>query len=77
MVALVSTSYENPVWIGWSMKRMSDSLVHDHGLAEVLFESELTLQGPISVVMEDMELAPGPPDRYRVNGASYLVFDLA
>lgn len=59
------------------MKRMSDSLVHAHGLAEVLFESGLTLQGPISVVMEDVELAPGPPDRYNVNGASCLVFDLA
>jgi hypothetical protein len=46
-------------------------------LAEVLFESGLTLQGPISVVMEDVELAPGPPDRYIVNGASCLVFDLA
>lgn len=59
------------------MNRMSDSLVHAHGLADVLFESGLTLQGPISVVIEDVELAPGPPDRYIVNGASYLVFDLA
>lgn len=45
------------------MNRISDSRVHDHGLGDVLFESGLTLQSPTLVLMEGMELAPGPPLR--------------
>ena len=45
------------------MKRISDSRVQDQGFGDVLFESEFTEQGPISVAIEEMELAPGPPPR--------------